>query len=366
MREQPYEAESLLQTLIADHPEILGEGEEGASSEWLLVKQEAGIAASGEGSERWSLDHLFLDREGVPTLVEVKRSSDTRARREVVAQMLEYAANGVAYWSADLLQTWFASECESRGADPQQRLEAFGIEQQDDYWQRVKTNLDAERIRLVFVADEISGELGSILEYLNRQMTQTEVFAIEVKQYVDADGQRQTIVPRVIGRTEASKAAKSGVARPKRQWDEGSLLADIRERFGKGTSTTMQALLGWATGRGLVLRYGTGARYATVQFRIPFGETSVPVIFIESSGAIVLYSGNLPSLPPFDDREKRDELRRRLSDVRPGVAIPPEEESSEPAIRLEDLTEPAAREGFIAAINWAFDEIDRRRRSAGS
>jgi hypothetical protein len=37
------------------------------------------------------------DAAGVPTLVEVKRSSDTRARREVVAQLLEYAANATAY-----------------------------------------------------------------------------------------------------------------------------------------------------------------------------------------------------------------------------------------------------------------------------
>jgi hypothetical protein len=34
-------------------------------------------------------------------------------------------------------------------------------------------------------------------------MTQTEVLAIEVKQYTDADGQQQTIVPRVIGDTGA-------------------------------------------------------------------------------------------------------------------------------------------------------------------
>jgi hypothetical protein len=74
----------------------------------------------------------------------------------------------------------------------------------------VKTNLAAERIRLVFVADEISPELRSILEFLNRQMSETEVFAIEVKQYVDDEGERQTIVPQVIGRTEAAKAAKSG------------------------------------------------------------------------------------------------------------------------------------------------------------
>jgi hypothetical protein len=39
-------------------------------------------------------------------------------------------------------------------------------------------------------------------------MRETEVIAIEVKQYVDADGTRQTIVPSVVGRTEAARAAK--------------------------------------------------------------------------------------------------------------------------------------------------------------
>jgi hypothetical protein len=65
-----------------------------------------------------SLDHLFLNREGVPTLVEVKRSSNTQLRREVVAQMLDYAANASAQWTVDSLRTWFEAECERKGADP--------------------------------------------------------------------------------------------------------------------------------------------------------------------------------------------------------------------------------------------------------
>jgi hypothetical protein len=61
---------------------------------WLLVTREAGIALpGGAGGSRWSLDHLFLDQDGIPTLVEVKRASDPRGRREVVAQMLDYAAS---------------------------------------------------------------------------------------------------------------------------------------------------------------------------------------------------------------------------------------------------------------------------------
>ena len=42
-----------------------------------------------------------------PTLVEVKRSSDTRERREVVGQMLDYAANAVVYWPIETIRARF-------------------------------------------------------------------------------------------------------------------------------------------------------------------------------------------------------------------------------------------------------------------
>jgi hypothetical protein len=68
---------------------------------WLLVSREAALPSEENGSDRWSVDHLFLDQDAVPTLVEVKRSSDTRIRREVVGQMLDYAANAVVYWPVE-------------------------------------------------------------------------------------------------------------------------------------------------------------------------------------------------------------------------------------------------------------------------
>lgn len=49
--------------------------------------------------DRWSADHLLLDQFGVPIIVEVKR-----ARREVVGQMLEYAANATRYWPPDRMR----------------------------------------------------------------------------------------------------------------------------------------------------------------------------------------------------------------------------------------------------------------------
>src|SRR5688572_29502679 len=92
MTEAPFDKEDALQALIAQHPEMLAD-EDAGQGQLLLVRREAGVADEVDAGGRWSLDHLYVDGNGVPTLVEVKRSSDTRGRREVVAQMLDYAAN---------------------------------------------------------------------------------------------------------------------------------------------------------------------------------------------------------------------------------------------------------------------------------
>lgn len=148
MHEAKYEAEVVLQGLLAEHPEILAGGESTAG--WVLVRREAGIPDAAGTSSRWALDHLFLDPAGVPTLVEVKRSSDSRARREVVAQMLDYAANATAFWRVELLRSWFDDEARRAGSTGAEMLLAtLGIEDEDVFWSTVQTNLAAERIRLV-------------------------------------------------------------------------------------------------------------------------------------------------------------------------------------------------------------------------
>lgn len=109
MKEEPYESEDGLQKLLADYPSLLA-GEQidsVAPRRWLLISREIAIPDSEDSAGRWALDHLFLDQDGIPTIVEVKRSSDTRIRREVVGQMLDYAANAVVYWSIEKIRIQF-------------------------------------------------------------------------------------------------------------------------------------------------------------------------------------------------------------------------------------------------------------------
>ena len=350
MREELYEAEELLQALIAEHPEVLAGDESGEQSAWLLLKREAGVGP-------WSLDHLYLDQAGVPTLVEVKRSSDTRARREVVAQMLDYAANAAAYWTAESLRTWFEDECRQKQIDPEKKLsEAFGITDSAGYWETVKTNLGADRIRLVFVADEIPAELRSIIELLNRQMTDIEVFAIEVKQYIDAKAERHTFVPRVIGQTEAAKAVKSGGTR--RQWDKESLLAAIADPELKAIAVELIEWAGSQARPDVRATYGTGSGLGSASVKLERGNVRLSTAFsVWTNGTVQIpfYFLN----PPFSEsRDLREQFRLRINEAVPGAHLPPEgDKTYAPEFSLSALSDERTRHEFLSTIEWAFDQV---------
>jgi hypothetical protein len=227
MADVPYSSEDLFQALLARHVELLAGDQLTPDLDprrFVLVRREAGVPDSPGAADRWSLDHLFLDQDGVPTLVEVKRSSDTRIRREVVGQMLDYAANAVVYWPAERLIDDMNRTYGPDGATTQLRALLELTDREPDeteaainaFWQQVAANLAAGRLRLLFVADTIPTELRRIIEFLNQQMTPAEVLGIEIKNY-EGTGLR-ALVPRIIGLTEAARDHKT--TGPRQTMDE--------------------------------------------------------------------------------------------------------------------------------------------------
>ena len=77
------------------------------------------------------------------TVVEVKRGADTRVRREVVGQMLDYAANASTTWSMeDLLALSRETESILRTEEPPWM--ARGQESATDGWSREARWLEGE------------------------------------------------------------------------------------------------------------------------------------------------------------------------------------------------------------------------------
>lgn len=353
MKEEPYQAEDLLQQLLALYPAVLT-GDNDPPVRLLLVSREVPVPAEEGGGGRWSLDHLFLDQAAVPTLVEVKRSSDTRIRREVVGQMLDYAANGPKYWPIEAIQAAFAATCQRHGLDPDQRLKEFlGPSQSPgQFWQTVNTNLKRGNVRLVFVADEIPPELRRIVEFLNEHMEPTEILAIEIRQYVSQG--LKTLVPRVIGETTQAVLNKANQAR---QWDEAAFFEAIERQGDTAGAPVARAIFQWARDLGLGVEWGKGPKegafYPVVEH---LGTSHYPVaIRTGYRKAYAQMQFSYLRRPPFDEA-KIHELRERLNRI-PGVHLPEDSVTKYPSIQLSLLGEEPARRLFLDALEWTVREI---------
>ena len=322
---------------------------------WLLVSRETTIPAEQGGGGRWAVDHLFLDQDAIPTLVEVKRSTDTRLRREVVGQMLDYAANAVVYWPVEHLIEQFRAQCAARATEPDQELAEFlGFEGDPAaFWQQFKTNLQAGRVRMLFVADEIPPELRRVVEFLNQQMDPAEVLAIEIRQFT-GEGLR-TLVPTVVGQTAEAQGRKGVLAR-KPRWDDASFFGDLERRGNQEGARVARRLLDWAVSRRLRIWWGKGQIEGSFIPVLDLEGFYHQLFAVYSSGVVQLSFQWYAYKPPFSDEGRRMEMLHRLNGI-PGVAIPESAVSRRPNILLTVLARDDNAERFLSIFDWFLNEI---------
>ena len=353
MTEQPYDSEDLLQGLLAKYPNILAGDQINISAprRWLLISREISIPDSEDSPGRFSLDHLFLDQDGIATLIEVKRSSDTRIRREVVGQMLDYAANAVMYWPVETIITQFEKNCENNDGSPGQTLEDFlnGDLSPDEFWQKVKTNLIAGKIRMIFVADKIPSELKRIVEFLNEQMDPAEVLAIEVKQFV-GEGLK-TLVPRVIGLTEGAVQKKSGGYSGK-QWDESSFFSELTSKQNADIAKVAKDILDWVSPKVSRIYWGQGKQTGSyVPILITANNIKYQLFAAFTNGTIQINFQVYSKRAEFESEDRRLELLNRLNSI-PGVSLPRDSIDRYPSIQIGVLQQKENLEKFFEIFEW--------------
>jgi hypothetical protein len=370
MEETPYDSEKLLQEMLAKYPDLLA-GEQIDRDEprrWLLITREMAVQGEDEGATRWSLDHLFLDQDAIPTLVEVKKGGNTDIRRKVIGQMLDYAANAVAYWPVEEIRSKFESRCEKNEEDAEEVLTTFLGEDQsaDEFWQRVKTNLQAGRVRMVFVADNIPTELRRIVEFLNEQMDPAEVLAVEVRQFIGP--KVKTLVPRVFGQTETARQKKSSALKATKQWDESLFMAALEEHAGRPAREAAEDILHWITSKVTFLYWGTGAKDGGITPIIRHGTTKFHICRMATQGRFVFRFDWLHKKRPFNDMAIRQELLTKINAI-PGVQFSHEVLTKRAKIPFDKLTTVEARDKLKMAVAWLIDQVNlevKRLETAGT
>ncbi len=309
MTETTYVTEDVLQSFLARYPDLLPGDQINPDDprRWLLVTREMGVPGDETETGRWSLDHLFLDQEGIPTFIECKRSTDTRARREVVAQMLDYAANGIEYWKIEgLRQAAMDTHGDALNDKIAVLIETDSEEAVEKYWKSVERNLHAHVIRLIFVADDLPKELRRLIEFLNEQMSDVEVLGVEIKQYAQSDSKQTALVPRVVGATETARAAKETPSGSRARTNRQTFLAKCAPRAAEFFAHMLDA----AEARGHVINWGLVG--FSVRARLPEDRLATFAYGYPQygAGAVARFEFSLNYLPLSD--AARGALRVRL------------------------------------------------------
>lgn len=356
MEEKEYEQEILLQKLLANYPNLLAGDQINDSNprRWLLISREMDVPTKEDTLGRWSTDHLFLDQDAIPTIVEVKRSSDTRIRREVIGQMLDYAANAVVYWPLEKIISKFEANCKE--SDPDEILTEFIDSDStiEEFWSKVKTNLQAGKIRMLFVADELPKDLKRVIEFLNEQMDPAEVLGIEIKQFV---GQGvKTLVPRIIGQTMEAQQKKSAAMSNVVKWDEKSFFKELQKTRGKEEAQIANKIKEWSEENLPRFVFKKNPTYAVFWPCIDYNSISYWPISINTKGQMTITFQYLKDKIPFNNEALRLELLNRINKIQE-VNITADRIGGRPNFPLIQLKDEKSMEIFINTLEWVVNKI---------
>lgn len=361
MNAHEFLSEGDFQKLIEDYPNLLAgwQIDEENPRRWILVKREFGLSSTEVESDRWAVDHLFLDQDAIPTIVEVKRSSDTRIRREVVGQMLDYAANGVVYWPIEKIRQAFFERVQKEEGNPDAELINLIGENADieAFWSQVETNLKTGNLRLLFVADEIPKELRRIVEFLNERMSPTEVLALQLKHY--KSGEHKVLVPTIFGETSQAETKKHKTQKPSINWNLDLSIEKFAEYRGKQITEAVKKVLDWTKTNMPYLKFGKGGQYPAIGPYVKYKGIEIHTFWLRSDqNKIQLQLSTLMNVKPFNTENSKLKLIEQLNDLQ-GVTLPTITSWNHyvPNIELSILLDNECLGRFLEINEWIIEQI---------
>lgn len=258
--------------------------------------------------ENWRLDFLLVDQYGKPTLLEAKLFQNPEARRKVIGQILDYASNAEKAWSEGRLRSKAERYWSEKGYDLEEVLSEFIMDEEFDlevFWNEVESNLRNNNIRLIVAMEKFTGEARRIIEFLNKEMRNTEILGLEIRCY-GANEEKLIVSPVIIGQTQATAEKKSTSVKTK--WTYSLLKKAYDEMEDSVLKNRLLELLEWAKENNLL--ESTRSPKPSMGF---IGELKGGRIFtIKGNGKIL----SLLSSKDFDhNEEERNKLSERLNEL---------------------------------------------------
>lgn len=198
--------ESYLQELLREHPELLPAREIRSDVGRLLcIGREVGVSSG-------SIDNLYLSTAGYPVIVETKLWRNPEARREVLAQVLDYIKDIARKDFGWFEEQWSACKKPSDGTLVA-ALSDLSSEELDESLviDRVNRTLGRGDIIAMIVGDGIEARLQGLVDHLKADspLLKYSLALVELACYVSTDGSDKQIlvVPRIVKSVEPIQRA---------------------------------------------------------------------------------------------------------------------------------------------------------------
>ncbi len=295
--------EEALQVFFEKYPQIIpGKQIDPGSDDpprFVLLRREMPVG-------NWSLDHLYVDQKGILTLVETKLFQNPESRREVIGQIIEYAANAVDYWAAgrarqSSVEFWSKQNKDLDDVIRQEFGEDLDI---DALWNNIEENLKDGLIRILIATDELRPEVRRMIEYLNKEMQNAQVLGLEIKFYGEEES--LVLVPRLVGQTQSAIDRKGAVGdRANILWTYGKLNTAYAEMPDNELGHRLLKVLDWAVDN----RYFLNATAKWPTFGLQ-GKSKNRIVTFFKDGTIYVFINEKHYAGGIEERNKFiDELK---------------------------------------------------------
>jgi hypothetical protein len=139
-----------------------------------------------------------------------------------------------------------------------------------------------------------------------------------------------------------------------RQWDETSILAEIKSRHGAEARRIAQQIIDWIKSEPGQIKYGQGGKDGSIGLRVTvIGLESTPIVLYTYYGQVEVRLQFLKR--PFDDPAKREELRQKLNEIE-GVNLPSgKQRPNIPIATFANNDEKLKR--FLDVMHWCVSEL---------
>ena len=355
LTEEDYADEVELQQFLKEHADLMPLEDIDLSAPRLLcIGWEVGLASGAE-------DILYIDSNGMLTVVETKLRKNSESRREVVGQILEYAAQMSTWTSGDVerqAEKFFGSEHSPKTYRRFSLRQAMESHVQSDeaeefdydlFLEQVQEHIDTGSFRLVIAIDEPPVPLLKTVEFVNRFSRHFELYLVQLKRFNDAETGTDVFVPAIFGRVSP---APSGPARRSRLWDYSSFFEELEKRDEETKTYVLKAYEKFNEWTDEEL-WGSGTTYGSFNLVIRDGDLRVNLAAITTSGILYVNFGELTSKVP---EEVIEALKADLESI-DGVSMPAGISRRYPRVPEVALRDPVRLRAVLKAIKRTVDAI---------